>query len=113
MRYFFLPSERHLERTGAQSVITIPAAFRVRSVACEAEGTVSLGPPIRGYAVPRPEWMPVPGRPHWFVSTDGKNRWMYAPPLDYLRALSPIAVGNFAGPLEPLPPTTGLLMRSD
>jgi hypothetical protein len=25
---------------------------------------------------------PIPGRPHWFVSTDGKNQWMYAPPLD-------------------------------
>jgi len=43
--------------------------------------TMTLGPPLRDPAPKKPEWLPVPGRPHWFVSTDGKNRWMYAPPL--------------------------------
>jgi len=43
---------------------------------------MSLGQLVPRITPQRPEWQPIPGRPHWFVSTDGKNQWMYAPPLD-------------------------------
>jgi hypothetical protein len=42
---------------------------------------MSLGNPLPSTAPQMPEWVPIPGRPHWFVSTDGKGRWKYAPPL--------------------------------
>jgi hypothetical protein len=42
---------------------------------------MSLGKPLPSTAPKMPEWVPIPGRPHWWVSTDGKGRWMYAPPL--------------------------------
>jgi hypothetical protein len=42
---------------------------------------MSLGKPLPTTAPQLPEWAPIPGRPYWFVSTDGKGRWMYAPPL--------------------------------
>lgn len=43
---------------------------------------MSLGKPLPRTAPHVPEWVPIRGRPHWFVSTDGKGRWMYAPPLN-------------------------------
>ena len=42
---------------------------------------MTLGKPLPRTAPQMPEWVPIPGRPYWFVSTDGKGRWMYAPPL--------------------------------
>ncbi len=48
---------------------------------------MTLGPPIRPPASKeKPEWQPVPGRPCWFISTDGKKRWMYAPEVLQLGA---------------------------
>jgi hypothetical protein len=42
---------------------------------------MTLGKPLPSTAPQMPEWVPIPGRPYWFVSTDGKGHRMYAPPL--------------------------------
>lgn len=42
---------------------------------------MSLGEPLPRTPPKMPESVPISGRPHGFVSTDGNGRWMYAPPL--------------------------------
>lgn len=43
---------------------------------------MSLGPPIRKEPPPKPEWVPVPGKPHMWRNAQGQLK--YTPPTPYI-----------------------------
>ena len=80
------PSVRGTSKGGAAPPDVRPLVSRLHAGRHDTGGAIMrLGPPIRDSVPPKPDWLPVPGRPHWFRSTDGRNRWMYAPPLSPTR----------------------------